>query len=287
MVVTASDVVSDDDVRAIVDKIRNQYLQARRAFRDHDATNINSNSYEFPVADDSLDGEAVEVPEGSDFPRSGLNRSTVAAAYTKYGVEIPITDEAVSDSAIDIEMDANEELIRAEERRMDSIAFNVLSSNTNASGPIDANSNNNDEIEYADIVAAKQLAFTSELSNDNLVLLAAGSDMEDFLNMTEFTQASELGDSVIVQGRLPDGDITAEAFLGMVSGVPVYLSNTGAFTAGQAFLVDVSNFGWESTRWETEVVSYPEDSRQQTVWQISGRWDWVATNPEANVEINT
>jgi len=46
----ASDVISDDDVRAVVDKIRNLKYQNRMAFRDYDATNNDSNSVSFPVS---------------------------------------------------------------------------------------------------------------------------------------------------------------------------------------------------------------------------------------------
>ncbi|QLH77458.1 hypothetical protein HZS55_09185 [Halosimplex rubrum] len=288
MGITASDVVSDDDVRAIVEEIRNQYYQARRPFREHDATDINSNSFDFPVSNSDIDGEAVEIPEGADYPRAEKDYSEVSAAYTKYGVEVTISDEAVDDGYIDVEMDAEEDMVRAEEKRMDTVAFGVLSGNTNSAGPIDANSNSNNTIEYADIVQARQQAFTDELSLSDTVLVAAGQNMADFLNMDEFTQASELGDQVITQGVLPGGNLVGtEALLGVVGDVPVYLSNSGSFSQGQAFMVDTSNFGWESVRWDTEIDQYREDSNDQDVWKIRGRWDWVATQPSANIEINT
>jgi len=288
MAITASDVVSDDDVRAIVEKIRNQYYQARRVFREHDATDINSNSFDFPVSNSDIDGEAVEIPEGADYPRAEKDYSEVSAAYTKYGVEVAISDEAVSDGYIDVEMDVEEDMVRTEEKRMDTVAFGVLSGNTNSAGPIDANSNSNNTIEYADIVTARQQAFVDELSLDDTVLVASGMNMSDFLNMDEFTQASELGDQVITQGVLPGGNLVGtQALLGVVGDVPVYLSNSGAFSQGQAFMVDMSNFGWESTRWDTEVDQYREESNDQDVWKIRGRWDWVATQPSANIEINT
>lgn len=283
--VRAIDVVSDTDVRSIVDKIRNQKYQARRAFRDHDATELNSNSFDFPVSDNDLDGEAVEIGENSQYPRGNLTWSDVSAAYTKYGVEIEISDESVADSAIDVVMEAQEDLIRAEESRMDTVAFGVLSGNTNSNGPIDAGTNNS--FDYSDFVDAREQAFVDELDMGSLAVLAAGQNMSDFLTMTEFTQASELGDQVIQQGVLPGGDLVGEeALLGTLGDMPVYLSNSGAFTEGQAFLVDTSNFGWESTRDPVDVESYYEDDKDQTVYQISGRWDWVATNSQANIEID-
>jgi len=285
MSITAADIVSDIDVRSIVDKIRNQKYQARRVFRRHDATNIDSNSFEFPVSDDDLDGEAVEVGESSTYPRGGLNWSNVSAAYTKYGVELPISDEAVSDSAIDVVLNAREDLIRAEENRIDTVAFNVLSGNTNSSGPVDAGTDS--VFAYSDVVDAREQAFVDELNMGELMLLVPGANMSDFLTMSEFTSASEVGDAVVQTGVLPGGDMVGEdAFLGVIGDVPVYLSNSGAFTEGQSFLVDTSSFGWESVRWEQAVKQYREEEKDQDVWKIRGRWDWVATNAEANIEIN-
>lgn len=283
--ITASDVVSDDDVRAIVDKIRNQKYQARRAFRRHDGTNLDSNTFNFPVSDNNLDGEAVEVGENSDYPRSSLSWSNVSAAYTKFGLELSISDEAVSDSAIDVVMNAQEDLVRAEENRMDTVAFGVLSGNTNADGPIDAGTD--ETFDYVDVVNARELAFNDELDLSELVLVISGLNISDFLNMTEFTQASELGDQVITQGVLPGGDLVGtDALLGTVADIPVYPSNSGAFTEGQAFLVDTSNFGWESVRWDQELLSYRDEEVDADVWKIRGRWDWVATQADANIEID-
>lgn len=285
MAITASDVVSNDDVRSIVDKLRNQKYQARRAFRRHDGTSLNSNTFNFPVSDNDLDGEVAEVGESSTYPRGSLSWSEVSAVYTKYGVEIPISDEAVDDSAIDVVLNAQEDIIRAEENRMDTLAFNILSNNTNSNGPIDENSNTT--IEWDDIVAAKERAFVDELDMGSLALIGSGLDMSDYLTMNEFTSASELGDQVIQQGVLPGGDLIGqEGLLGVAGDIPVYLSNAGTFTEGQAFLVDTNNFGWESVRWETEVKSYREEDKDQDVWKIRGRWDWVATDSSANIEIN-
>jgi hypothetical protein len=286
--VRASDVVSDDDVRAIVEKIRNNYYQARRAFRDHDATDIDSNSFDFPVSDNDLDGEVVEVGENSDYPRANLSWSEVSAAYTKYGVELAISDEAVADSYIDVAMQAQEDMIRAEERRMETVAYGVLDGNTNSSvGDIDANSNNNDTMEEVDIESAREEYFNAELDFNEAILLAAGDNMSDFLNMDGFTQASELGDFVTRRGILPEGDLDNQALLGVVHDIPVYLSNTGAFTEGDAFLVDTSAFGWESTRWDTEVSNRYDEDKDSTIYKIRARMDWVATQPEANIKIST
>jgi len=283
MAKTASDVISDHDVRAVVDQIRNQKYQNRMAFRGYDATDNDSNRVSFPVDNGDFDGEAVEIPEGSEYPRANKEYDEVDAVHTKYGFEIAIPDEKVEDNVIDIVMDQEEDMVRAEEKRIDAIAYNVLSSNASSPGIGDSNG----DIVYSDVQEARQQAFVNELDMGSLMLLTGGQNMTDFTNMDEFTQASELGDQVIQQGVLPGGDLVGEqALLGVVSDVPVYLSNTGNYGDGEAYLVDSDNFGWESTRRGMDVTQYREEDKEQDVWQIDGRWDWVATNTEAAIEID-
>jgi len=285
---TASDIISDDDVRAIVEKIRGKKYQARRAFRDYDATDNDSNSVEFPISGADFDGDVAEVPPGAEYPRATKDYDTVSAAHTKYGLEVTIPDEDVEDNVVEITMDHEEDLIRAEETRVDAVAYNVLSSNTNSAGPIDAGNKAGGVFEYEDITLARQQAFQDELSLGDLVLIAGAQDMSDFLNMDKFTQASELGDQLVEQGVLPGGSLVGEeAFLGVAGDVPIYLSNTGDFSDGEGYLVDTSNFGWESTRRAVDVEQYREESNEQDVWQIDTRVDFVATHPTANIAIQT
>jgi hypothetical protein len=120
------------------------------------------------------------------------------------------------------------------------------------------------------------------------MLITGGQNISDFLQMQEFTQASELGDQVIEQGILPGGNLVGQqAFLGVAGDVPVYVSNTGDYSAGEGYLVDPTNFGWESTRRALDVSQYREESNEQDVWQIDQRVDFVATQPTANIPIQT
>jgi hypothetical protein len=281
MALTAQDVISDDDVRAIVEKIRNKKYQARRAFRPYDATDNDSNSVDFPVSDSDFDGDVAEVPPGSKYPRATKDYDTVSAVHTKYGFEVAIPDEDVEDSVVDITMDHEEDMIRAEETRIDSVAFNILSSNAgNTVGP------DNDSWAFTDFTKAKQQAFESELDMGDLEVYVAATAMNELISLSEFTQASELGDQVIEQGILPGGDMVGDqAFLGTIAGLPVYASNTGEFSQYEGYLVDTSNFGWESTRRELDVTTYREESNEQDVFQIDQRVDFVATQSSANIKI--
>jgi hypothetical protein len=283
MAQTASDIISDDDVRSIVEKIRNKKYQNRRAFRDYDATNNDSNSVDFPVSDSDFDGDVAEVPPGSEYPRATKDYSTVSAAHTKYGFEIAIPDEDVEDNVIDLVMDHEEDMVRAEETRMDALAYNILSNNTGTS----AGTGTTGTWEYGDFTAAYQTAFQNELDMGELEVYVGAQAVDSILNIDEFTPASELGDQVIEQGVLPGGNMVGQqAFLGTVVNMPVYVSNTGDYGSHEGYLVDTSNYGWESTRRGLDVTQYREEDKEQDVWQIDTRVDFVATQTSAAIEID-
>ncbi len=134
---STSDIITDDDVRSMAELVRSKKYQFRRFFRSHDATNLNSNSFTFPQLDIDLDPEEIaEIPEGSEYPRADFDYGSIQAAYSKYGVELTISDEAVEDSYLDVEMDGNRQMAEAEEERMDTIAFNILNNNLSSDGPL-------------------------------------------------------------------------------------------------------------------------------------------------------
>jgi len=35
-----------------------------------------------------------------------------------------------------------------------------------------------------------------------------------------------------------------------------------------------------------DITQYREEDKEQDVWQIDGRWDWVATNTEGAIAID-
>lgn len=286
MPVTATDVVTDRDVFDMVAQVRNDYLQVRRAFRDHDATGLDSNTFDFPTAEFEFDGEAVEVPEGSDYPRASKSYDDVRAVYTKYGFEVPISDQAVMDSKIDVEADVVIDMAKAEERRVEEIAFNVLKANTDTTnGPVDEGTVSN-QIEYADMIKAREILFDNEYSINDTIILTDAANSSDILAIDEFRQASDLGDAVIEAGLLPEGALADQGYLGQFIDIPVYVTSTVSMTAGEAYMIDTSNYGYESTRQPMETLSYREEEKDQDVFKVRGRWDWVSVKPSACIEID-
>jgi len=288
MPVSTSDIITNDDVRQMAELVRSKKYQFRRFFRSHDATDLNSNSFTFPQLDIDLDPEEVaEVPEGSQYPRAGFDYEDAKAAYSKYGVELPIPDEAVEDSYLDVTMDGNRQMAEVEEERMDTIAFNVLEANLSSDGPIDASGDSADTLEYKDFTEARTTLFDNDANLSDLAAVVNPDGMNDLLNMEKFTQASELGDNVVTSGLLPDGSI-GQGLVGTVGDIPVYATNVGGtLSAGEAIVADTSQYGWESERDAFDVENYYEDDKDQTVYQLSGRYDWVPTNPEVGIKIES
>ena len=274
--ITATDVVSDTDVRAVLEERTQETYQFRRAFRPHDATGIDSGSFNFPQADDNVRGAMNEVGEESDYPRTKLTYSNVTANYTKDGFEIVVTDEAVSDSAFDVIMDVTEEMAVAAESRLDSLAFSLMDpndgNNLNTDSPIGGDSG---DIDYSAIVDAYTALFTDEFRPRDFELFIGSDGFGSLAKDNNFTHATEQGDSVVVQGELTMG-----------FGVPVIPTNTGDLGTNEAIMVDTGLYGYESTRWDREVTTYREESKDADVFKIRHRKDFVVMKSEGAIFIN-
>lgn len=282
MATTASDIISEQAVRSVLEEQLTKTYQFRRAFQDHDATDISDDRFSFPKRSVELDrDDVVEVDQQGSYPRSGTEYSDVTVVYDKRGFEVAIPDEAVSDSRVDVVMDTETQEMNAWQGAMDYLAFQVLNNNQNASGPI---GDNDGTITYSDIVDARTTLFGDEYDLSEMILLVGADGMGDVLTMNEFTQASEMGDFVIENGLLPNGEV-GPMFLGEAGGVPTYATNTGDLGEGEAFMADTSRFGYESTRWEQEIIQYRDEERDADVWKIRGRNGWTSFDASANIKI--
>lgn len=268
MTVTATDVVSDDDVRAILEERTQEMYQFRRAYRDHDATDLDSGTFEFPEPTDRLRGEMDSVGEEANYPRSGVNYQGVQAQYTKDGFEVAVSDEAVSDAAFDVIADVIEEMGTAAEKRLDSLAFTGVDNNTNSTTV----GTDGTDLNYGAVVNAYTTLVDSEYSPAEFIGLVDTDGWGDLATDTQFTQATAQGEATIREGTL-DSSL----------GVPLFITNTGDLSDDEMHMIDQSMFGYESTRWEQEVINYREESEDQDVYKIRHRKDFVVIDEAANV----
>jgi len=275
MAVTASDVISDDDVRAILEERTQEMYQFRRAYRDHDGTDLNSSQFSFPQADDDVRDAMDEVGEQSGYPRTELNYSNVTANYTKDGFEIAVSDEAVSDSVFDIVMDVTEEMAIGAEALLDSRAWALMDpddgNNLNSDSPIGTDGN---DLDYAAVVNAYTALLEDEFRPNDFELYLSADAFGDLATDDNFTHATDQGDQVVRQGTLQVG-----------FGVPIIPTNTGDLADDEANLVDTGLYGYESTRWEREVTNYREEGKDQDVFKIRHRKDFVVMKSGAAIHI--
>jgi len=286
---TATDIIEGDDVELMVEEVRPRSYIFRRAFRNHDATNANSDSITFDELDLDIDPEEIaEVPEDSSLPRASFDQGQFTAAYTDYGFEVPISDKAVADSKLDIRANAIEQMAEAEERRMDAIAGTVLYNNVNST-TIDASGDAGGTLEYMDFVKARESALDAGYNVGRLEAYAPATAMSDFLQMEDFNRASELGDWVTENANLPSGNLEqSQAFLGTCADIPVYLSNvSNDMGDGEALVVDTSVYGYESVRESFSVDSYREEQERRDVLRAFGRYDWVSTEADGAYHIDS
>lgn len=286
MPISAADVLDEEVVEAIVEETRADQYVFRRAFRNHDATGINSNSLTFPDVDFDLEGELVEVPENTKYPRASLNHGEFKAAYTKYGFEVPVSDTAIEDSMLDVEADAGRQMSEEEERRLDEIAGAVIENNRDSTA-INASGTSDGALEYADFLEARKEFYAGGYSTSNLVGFVGPDEMTNLPNLSEFTPATEMGDRAIRSGLLPGESSLPAGLLGQIIDIPIWVSNVTNLTGGQAYVVDTGKYGWESTREPFSVKTYREEDMDQTVHKLRGRMDWISTDDLAAKKIDS
>jgi len=269
--VNSSEVITQKAVRAQFEEIAQENLVFREAFRQVDATGINSGSYEIPVKGDTNE-EAGVVSEGTAIPSDvDAQDSTTTISFDKYATGVEITYESVQDSLFDEIALRVEEKARALAVGLDAAAYGVLNSNLNVASPVGPGTPNGD-LNYDNVVNAMVTLESDGYEAD--LLIVSPDSKGDLLKSNDFTRASEMGDAVIRDGAF-----------GMVAGVEVMVSNVGDLGNGEAFLVDSDFYGVEAVR---EGMSSEEDVNTETQKRLITVWTrmgWAATRAGAAVKI--
>jgi len=273
MPVTAQDIISDEDVKQTLEVRTEQMYQFRRAFREDDATDINSGSKTFPQAVDEVRGSMDQVTEESDYPEASMNYEGIQANYEKEGFIIRVSDEAVSDSVFDIVMDVTEQMGVAAEKRLDAKAFSLLdpngAANLNSNGPIGTDSN---DLNFAALVDGYTTLVEDEFVPSDFELYCSPDAWGDLAKDDNFNRATDQGDALARNGMLAEG-----------FGVTIAMTNTGDLGDDEALLVDTGRYGYESTRWNREVSSEYDFDSDETKYKIRTRNDYVVMKDQAAI----
>jgi HK97 family phage major capsid protein len=274
MALTVKDVITQDFVRETVEEVVEENLVYRRAFREIDASDIESNSYTFYIDDDNM-GRPQIVGEGEEPPRHQSTVSEHTVQFDKYMGEVSLTMEAQEDGLIEMQAREVEDLARAMSEELNETAYNELADNAqtkdNAGNTIgDANGT----LSFSDIVEGMKALREDDYTPDLLVV-----DVDaytDLLTDSNFNRATEGGDEVVRSGEV-----------GRVAGMPVVIDNTQDIAGGHgAFAVDTTRFGYELTRTPMSTRQYEEESRMVDVIQAFTRKAWTTIFPEAAVKVD-
>ena len=275
MALTTRDVITQDFVRETVEEVVEENLVYRRAFREIDASNIESNSYTFYIDQDDM-GRPQIVGEGEEAPRHQSTVGETTVQFDKFMGEVTLTMEAMEDGLIEMKAREVEDVARAMAERLNQEAYDVLSSNVQET---DSDSNdigdNNGTLSFSDIVEGMKALREDDYTPDLLIVDIDG--YTDLLTDSNFNRATESGDEVVRSGEV-----------GRIAGMPVVIDNTQDIGSGGhgAFAIDTTRYGYELTRTPMSTREYEEPERQADVIQAFTRKAWTVIFQDAAAVID-
>jgi len=275
MALTTRDVITQDFVRETVEEVVEENLVWRRAFREIDASGIESNSYTFHIDNDEMSRPTI-VNEGEESPRHQSTVSEKTVKFEKYMGEVSLTMEAMEDGLIEMKAREIEDLARAMAEKLNAEAFDQLSSNLQRQ---DSDSNaigdGNSTMSFSDITEG--IKALSEDDYDPDLLFVDVDAYVDLLTDSNFNRATEQGDEVVRTGEV-----------GTVAGMTVILDSTQDITADGhgAIAVDSTRYGYELTRTPMSTREYEEPERQADVVQAFTRKAWTTIFQDAAAQID-
>lgn len=273
MTVTTADIITEENVRRVVEEALEENLAYRQAFRNLDVTGMDNDTLTIPKDDDTI-AEPTEIPENTEFPREEEDTSTETVTVTKFGLEIPISMEAEQDSVFDVVAFQVEKKARAMQEKLNERAHNHLSGNLHTNSPT-ASQGTASTLEFADVAEGLRELQASGASPDLLFVSPQGYN--DLLNSSEFNRATELSDQEVIR----------EGVIGRVAGVDVVLDNDGHIgnTTSDAFMVDSDRYGYEVMKGGIGTDEYEDPSRQARVFQIWTRVAYVSPKDDAAIKV--
>ncbi|MDB2225614.1 phage major capsid protein [Halorubrum ezzemoulense] len=272
--ILSNDVIDQEAVRAEVESYAQSNRVFRQAFRPVDSTNIDSNTINVPVLDETR--AAGVVDEGTAYPSAGDATKKVTVEHDKYGVEVELTYESIEDALLDVIALHTEERAEDLADALNEAAFAEISE-TDSNGNLvnlqgSVIGDGAGALSYPDVVDA-MTALESKSYNPDLLIVSAQSK-GDLMKSEAFTRASELGDDVVRDGAF-----------GQVAGIDVIVDDSGLTGAGEAMMFASSRYGIESQRENMTSQQYENESENKIVVQVRNRLGWKAIRPEAGVKI--
>lgn len=256
-------------LRDRVEEIVQENLAYRQAFRDFDATDINSNVVEIPVPQDDMENPSV-VGEGAEFPREQENYTNESLTFKKFGFEVALTHEAQEDSMIDVVRDQVDRQARQMAEEMNYQAFtNLINGIGTTVGDADG------VLTYDDLLEGRKELLTNNYDPDLLI-----ADVEGVHDL--------MGDSNFIDAETDaNAEMRRQGAVGRVLGMDVVEADDGNNITGNsnpgAVMVDTDYFGYEGTRESMTTEEYEEQRTQTNVYRVYNRLGWLTIQSDSGV----
>lgn len=256
-------------MRETVEEVVQENLVYRRAFREIDASNIESNSYTFYIDQDDMGAPQI-VGEGEEAPRHQSTVEEQTVQFDKFMGEVTLTMEAMSDGLIEMKAREVEDVARAMAERLNEEAYDVLAANNQDVTDGETIGDANGVLSFSDIVEGMKALREDDYTPDLLIVDVDG--YTDLMTDSNFNRATESGDEVVRTGEV-----------GRIAGMPVVIDTTQdiAPNGHGAFAIDTTRYGYELTRTPMSTNEYEEPERQADVIQAFTRKAWTVIFDEA------
>ena len=261
-------VISQEAVRATVEERLEEMLVFREAFRDLDATNVNSDTIKVPDPDDVMAQPAAIEPT-SEYPGTRESYTKIAIDRQKYGEIIEVPEEDVMDNVFDLVADHVDLAARNMAEFLDGLAYQELSSNVGAASPVSDNAN--DDLTYDDIQEGVATLEENDATPD--VAFVGPRGKQDILTYLA-ERGTDLTDEAVQTGSF-----------GMIAGLDFMFSTVGDLETHNAILVDSDRYGYEATFTPIETETDDDFDTDTEKYKIRTRKGFKAIKPEAAIEV--
>ena len=261
-------VISQEAVRATVEERLEEMLVFREAFRDLDATNVNSDTIKVPDPDDVM-AEPSAVEPTSEYPGTREEYTKIGIDRQKYGEIIEVPEEDVMDNVFDLVADHVDLAARNMAEFLDGLAFNELSANVASGSPVSDNAN--DDLTYDDIQEGVATLEENDATPD--IAFVGPRGKQDILTYLA-ERGTDLTDEAVQTGSF-----------GMIAGLDFMFSTVGDLTTHNAILVDSDRYGYEATFTPIETETDDDFDSDTEKYKIKTRKGFKAIKPEAAIEV--
>jgi len=261
-------VISQEAVEATVEERLQEMLVFREAFRDLDATNVNSDTIKVPDPDDVM-AEPAAVEPTAAYPATRESYEKVAIDRQKYGEMIEVPEEDVMDNVFDLVADHVDLAAREMAEFLDGLAFQELSANVASGSPVTDAAD--DDLTYDDVQEGVAQLEENGATPDMAFVGPRGK--QDILTYLA-ERGTDLTDEAIQTGSF-----------GVIAGLDFMFSTVGDLTTHNAILVDSDRYGYEATFTPVETESESDFDTDVEKYKIRTRKGFKAIKPEAAIEV--